>query len=80
MIQKLCQLFDSETAEVLVSVIFGTSFSSIPLAATLEATGEIAEDKNVNIRLEDLPATPLREEKLNPEDNKPISHFYELFN
>jgi len=80
LIQKLCQLFDSETAEVLVSVIFGTSFSSIPLAATLEATGEIAEDKNVNIRLEDLPATPLREEKLNPEDNKPISHFYELFN
>ena len=80
LIQKLCQLFDSETAEVIVGVIFGTSFSSIPLAATMEATGIKSESKYQNIGK--IPSMPVRDWKMknDSDENKPILHFYELYN
>lgn len=68
-----------ESLERQKDKIFGTSFSSIPLSATMEATGIESESEYRNVGK--IPSMPVRDWKMknDSDENKPILHFYELY-
>mgnify|MGYP000510763263 FL=1 len=78
LIRRLISLLGSETGEIVVGIIFGNAFVSIPQIVATETTGFLMEN---NVVGENLPAFPLRNpiNYKNAGDNKSINHFYELY-